>query len=173
MLILVNVDDVPGELLPHVIDGLMARGAKNVHAAQSLTKKGRLGYMIFIDAPSGAVDELGSFLASEVGTIGMRILETRHVCFDYGIRRFRVRVPGDGGAPDPVVRVKSVYDGDGKIVSVKAEYEDLTATLAQLQGSGVDISLLALKRLVEGCAAGQSEVVRTDVKIEMVGEDPT
>lgn len=173
MLILVNVDDVPGELLPHVIDGLMARGAKNVHAVQSLTKKGRLGYMIFVDAPSAVLDELGSFLASEMGTIGMRILESTHVCFDYRIRRFRVGVSADSGSTAHVVRVKEVYDGDGKIVSVKAEYEDLRAALPRLGGSGVDISLLALKRLIEGCATGQTEVARTDIKIEMVEEDLT
>lgn len=41
MLLLVNVDDISGEVIPHVIDGLMARGAESVHVVQAITKKGR------------------------------------------------------------------------------------------------------------------------------------
>jgi len=170
MLILVNVDDVPGELLPHVIDGLMARGAQNVHAVQSITKKGRLGYMIFVDAPSERLNELGGFLASEVGTIGMRVLESRHVRFDYRVRKMRLTAGDAAGGAEAVVRVKEVHDADDRVVSVKAEYEDLRSALDQLDGLGVNTSLVALKRLVEEAALAQGQMVHSGIRIESVRE---
>lgn len=172
MLILVNVDDVPGELLPHVISGLMARGAENVHAVQSITKKGRLGYMIFVDAPSEKLNELGGFLASEVGTIGMRVLESRHVCFDYRVRRMRLTAGEASGQTQAIIRVKEVYD-DERVVSVKAEYEDLRSALDRFEGSGVNTSLVALKRLVEEAALGQAQIDHSGIRIERVREVST
>jgi hypothetical protein len=170
MLILVNVDDVPGELLPHVIDGLMARGAQNVHAVQSITKKGRLGYMIFIDTPSERLNELGAFLASEVGTIGMRVLESRHVRFAYRVRKMRLTAGDAAGEAEAVVRVKEVHDADDRVVSVKAEYEDLRSALDELDGLGVNTSLVALKRLVEEAALAQGQMVHSGIRIESVRE---
>lgn len=170
MLILVNVDDISGELLPHVIDGLLERGAANVHAIQSITKKGRLGYIFFVDAPEEHLDSLGSFLVSEVGTIGVRVLDSRHIRVDYRIRNMRLSVRKGERAVEALVRVKEIYDGDQQIVSVKAEYEDLRSALAQFEGAGVRISLAALKRLVEQSATGQSNGSQRDIYVEAARE---
>ena len=166
MLILVNVDDISGELLPHVIDGLLARGAANVHAIQSITKKGRLEYIFFVDAPEEHLDDLGSFLVSEVGTIGIRLLESRHIRFDYRIRNMRLSVRERERVVEALVRVKEIYDGDQQLVSVKAEYEDLRSALAQFEEAGLRISLAALKRLVEQNATGQSNGTQGEIHIE-------
>jgi uncharacterized protein (DUF111 family) len=166
MLILVNVDDISGELLPHVIDGLLARGAANVHAIQSITKKGRLAYVLFVDAPDERLDDLAGFLVSEVGTIGIRVLESRHIRFDYRIRNVRLTVRENERTLEAQVRVKEVYNGDQQVVSVKAEYEDLRLALAQFEKAGVRISLAALKRLVEQNATGQGNGSQGDIHIE-------
>lgn len=170
MLILVNVDDISGELLPHVIDGLLARGAANVHAVQSITKKGRLEYIFFVDAPGERLDELGSFLVSEVGTIGMRILESRHIRFDYRIRDMRLTIREGEKPVQAVVRVKEIYNGDQQVVSVKAEYEDLRSALTQFEEAGLRISFAALKRLVEQNAMGQSNGSQGYIHVEAARE---
>lgn len=170
MLILVNVDDISGELLPHVIDGLLARGAANVHAIQSITKKGRLGYIFFVDAPEEHLDDLGSFLVSEVGTIGVRVLDSRHIRFDYRIRNMRLSVRESERAVEALVRVKEIYDGDQQVLSVKAEYDDLRSALAQFENAGVRVSLAALKRLVEQNAAGQSNGSQGAIHVEAARE---
>lgn len=166
MLILVNIDDISGELLPHVIDGLLARGAENVHAIQSITKKGRLEYIFFVDAPAESLDDLGTFLVSEVGTIGMRVLESQHIRFAYRIRRMRLTVDGDESPVQALVHVKEVHNGDGHVVSVKAEYDDLRSALARFARVGVQISLAALKRLVEERAMGQHISPQKGIRIE-------
>ena len=45
---MVNVDDVSGETVPHVIDGLIARGAKSVHVVPAITKKGRPEFIFLL-----------------------------------------------------------------------------------------------------------------------------
>ncbi len=170
MLILVNVDDISGELLPHVIDGLLARGADNVHAIQSVTKKGRLEYILFIDAPEDHLDELGSFLVSEVGTIGMRVVESRHIRFEYRIRRMQLTVGADGSPVQALVRVKEVRDGQDQVVSVKAEYDDLRSAHARFERAGVGMPLTALKRLVEQCAVGEQTATQEGIHVEAIRE---
>jgi len=165
MLILVNVDDISGELLPHIIDGLLTRGAENVHAIQSVTKKGRLGYILFVDAPPKHLDSLGSFLVSEVGTIGMRVLDSRHVRFDYRMRTMRLTVQKNASIVRTLVRVKEIIGGDGQVLSVKAEYEDLRSALAKLEEAGVRISLAALKRLVEQRATGENDSAQSSFQV--------
>jgi len=170
MLILVNVDDISGELLPHVIDGLLTRGAENVHAIQSVTKKGRVGYVLLIDTPAEHLDDLGIFLVSEVGTIGMRLLETQHIQFEYRVRQMRLTVRGNEGFVRAPVRVKEIYDRHGQVISIKAEYEDLRSALARFERAGVEISLTALKRLVEQRGADENDSSHEHIGVEAIEE---
>lgn len=151
---MVNVDDVSGEAVPHVIEGLMARGACNVHVVQSLTKKGRMEYLFFIDAPEKRVERLGGFLACELGTIGLRILENRHIKFEYRMQRVILRHTGGAGAE---VRVKEILGGDGRVLSLKAEHEDLKAAHELFKPLAEHVSLAGLKRLAEQAAQGRHD----------------
>jgi uncharacterized protein (DUF111 family) len=170
MLILVNVDDISGEIIPHVINGLISRGAESVQALQSVTKKGRLGYIFLIDAPEKAIDRLGGFLVAEVGTIGMRVLDSRHIRFDYRIRKVRLTARANGELAWAQVRVKETRNGQGQIVSVKAEYGDLQSALTQFEEAGIHMPLTALKRLVEERAMGQSDRSPDHIEVESIEE---
>jgi len=68
-----NVDDISGEVLAHVIDKIMANGAKDVSVIQTITKKGRPSHMISVICDSDSVSQLLSLLVSETGTLGVRI----------------------------------------------------------------------------------------------------
>jgi uncharacterized protein (DUF111 family) len=171
MLILVNVDHISGEMIPHIIDGLMARGAESVHAIQSITKKGRMEYIFLVDAREEQVDTLGAFLVAEVGTIGMRVLESRHICFDYRFRQMRLTVETAQGPREAVIRVKEVLDDEGEVVSVKAEYEDLREAVVGFERAGVGISFTAVKRLVEQAALAQGDGCCRNIEVGSIGGD--
>jgi uncharacterized protein (DUF111 family) len=166
MLLLVNVDDVSGEVIPRVIDGLMARGAMSVHVVQALTKKGRLDYLFFIDAPEERVEELGGYLACELGTLGVRAFDPRHICFEYRMQRARLIAQVCGERVEAFVSVKEVLGHDGRVVSVKAEWGDLEAALAQFERVGLQVSLTALKRLVEQAVLGREDCSLPNVQAE-------
>jgi len=155
MLLLVNVDDVSGEVIPHIIDGLMTRGAKSVHVVQAITKKGRLEFLFLVDAPEERVETLGGFMASETGTLGMRVFDPRHIQFEYRVRQVQVTAQTGEKPVQALVRVKEVLDKEDRIISVKVECDDLRQALVQFEQAGVEISFAALKGLVEQTSLGQ------------------
>ena len=166
MLLLVNVDDISGEVIPHVIDGLMARGAKSVHVVQAITKKGRLGHIFFVDAPQEQVEKLGLFMASELGTLGVRVFDPHHVCFEYRVRQVRLTGEVDEKRTQALVHVKEILGEDGRVVSVKAECEDLRVVRARFERVGIEVSLVALKRLVEQAMLGQENCSLGNIQAE-------
>jgi uncharacterized protein (DUF111 family) len=166
MLLLVNVDDISGEMIPHVIEGLMARGARSAHVVPAITKKGRLDYLFFVDAPEEDIERLGGFLASELGTLGARVFDPRHIRFEYRVRQVRLTAQVDEEPVQALVHVKEILGEEGQVVSVKAECEDLQKALVLLERTATEISLTALRRLVEQTALGQENCSLRDVQAE-------
>ncbi|MEJ2596722.1 MAG: DUF111 family protein [Anaerolineales bacterium] len=168
MLMLVNVDHVNGEALPYFIESLMAKGAQNVHVVQAITKKGRWEFLIFVDAPEEKIEPLGDFLVSELGTIGLRVFETRHVKFDIQFLQFRLIIrKGEQELYRQPVRVKLIQNNRGETGSIKAEYEDLKSCVEQLLQIDVELSLSALKKLVEHMALQEKRAVYKDLSLEL------
>ncbi len=125
MLILVNTDNISGESLPYLIDGLMDRGASSVHAVPATTKKGRNEFLFFIDMPEACLKEISAFLALELDTLGLRIIEQKHLSFG-PIGALTIRIyHKDFPERFFEVRVKELFDEFGETISCKAEYEDL------------------------------------------------
>jgi hypothetical protein len=172
MLLLVNVDDLSGEAIPHVIEGLMARGAKSAHVVQAITKKGRLEFLFFVDAPQECVEALGGFLASELGTLGIRVFDPHHIHFEYRVQQLQLTAQNGRAPVRTFVRTKKVLDQAGKVISVKAEYEDLRSALAQFHQVGVSISFAALKGLVEQTALGEEQRTLGNICAEHIGGVP-
>lgn len=157
MLLMMNVDDISGEVLPHLIDELHNRGANSVHVVQALTKKGRLEYLFWVDAPEERIEALGGYLARETGTLGIRVFDPRHIRFDYRIRPAEIHAHRDRGDVRARIQVKEVLAQDGRVASVKAECDELRAALAALREEGIDVSFSCLKRLVEQAALAEQE----------------
>jgi len=165
MLMMMNVDDISGEVLPHLIDELMNRGAHSVHVVQALTKKGRLEYLFWVDAAEEKVEALAAYLATETGTLGVRVFDPHHIHFDYRIRRARVDAQGDAAPVQTTIRVKEVLAQDGRVTSAKAESDDLRAALAELRDEGVDIAFSCLKRLVEQTALLDGQPILQGIQV--------
>ncbi|MBN2132260.1 MAG: DUF111 family protein [Sedimentisphaerales bacterium] len=170
MLLLLNVDDISGEHMPYLIDGLMERGAASVHVVQAITKKGRLEFLFFIDAPREAVNELAGFMASEAGTLGVRAFEPDHIRFEYHLRPVKLTFEPESGIAPATVAVKEVVGKDGQVGSLKAEQEDLRRVVAQIRAAGQETSLPSLKRLVEQAAAGRVPISLGNIHAELEEE---
>jgi len=68
-----NLDDVSGEVLGHMIDKIIAIGAKDVTVSPAITKKGRPTNLVSVICDSGSVNTVLDTLISETGTLGVRI----------------------------------------------------------------------------------------------------
>ena len=155
MLLLVNIDDISGELIPHTIDGLMARGAASVHVVPAITKKGRPEHLFFIDAPEEQVEPLAWFLAEEFGTLGVRVFEPHHIHFSYRVCQVSLTATVAAETMRASIQVKQVLGRESQVIAVKAEHRDLHAAYIRLNEVGAVVSLMALKRLVEQAAQGR------------------
>ena len=138
MLLMVNIDDVNMELLPLYVEELLEREAKNVHYVYSSTKKGRMGVIAFVDVEDEFVDGVLDYLASEVGTIGLRILEAKHLQFEYSFERVYISSKNVKCS----CNVKIVKRESNK--HVKVEYDDLKDVSKKLS-----IPAIVLKSIIE------------------------
>ncbi|HEV2193928.1 MAG TPA: nickel pincer cofactor biosynthesis protein LarC [Nitrosopumilaceae archaeon] len=68
-----NLDDISGEVLGHMIDKIIANGAKDVTVAPAITKKGRPTNLVSVICDSSSVNTVLDTLISETGTLGIRI----------------------------------------------------------------------------------------------------
>lgn len=165
MLLMINVDDISGEVVPHTIDGLMERGAKSVHVVPAITKKGRPEFIIFVDAPEHLTRDLTTYLASELGTLGVRIIDHRHLSIPYRKMDVLVECPAAGLAEPVRVGVKCFEDEQGLTLRAKAECEDIMAALAALGRAGAHLSFQGLKSLVEMVAQSGQKGSLGDVTV--------
>ena len=74
-----NLDDVTGELLGHVIDMLMQRGAYDVTVSAAVTKKGRPTSLVTVMCDANHYDEVLSCLIDETGTLGVRVRDSERI----------------------------------------------------------------------------------------------
>jgi uncharacterized protein (DUF111 family) len=149
---MVNVDNIAGDILPYIIDNILEIGAKNVHCIQALTKKGRLGYLFLIDTEEQFLNPIADFLAREVGTLGMRVLENQHRRYDYTIQPVRLSIQNETDAQpecETVVDVKLIVDEKGEVTSARAEYKHIEAACKELRNRGYNIPFLELKARAE------------------------
>ncbi len=167
MLMMVNADNVGGEIVPHIIEELMNLGVANVHVIPAITKKGRPEFIFLIDTEGENLEAIGDFLVREIGTLGVRLFEeTRHMKFDYEMRKVRLIFQGE--APGLVLNVKVVRDSGGSIASARVEYEDLKAAVNSLSKVGVDVSMPALRKMIETSVLNGEGKTYQNLSVELV-----
>lgn len=155
MLLIVNADNITGEGLPYLIEGLMDRGASSVHAIPAITKKGRSEFVFLVDAPRSCLEELGAFLSLELDTLGMRLIEPEHFPFT-PVKNSVVRITLEECEEEFVeVRIKMLGGVREDVISCKAEYDDLVTALKRLNVY-VTVSFKSLKAATElACMSGE------------------
>ncbi len=122
-----NVDDVTGEVLGNLIDELLQAGARDVSVIPTTGKKGRSGHLVQVIACPSDSHALAKRLIEETGTLGVRIIPTRHRLI--ALRHFEQVEISIGGATYDL-SVKVATDLSGKVLNVSAEFEE-AKTLAK------------------------------------------
>ena len=122
-----NVDDISGEVLAHVIDKIMANGAKDVSVIQTITKKGRPSHMISVICDSDSVNRLLNLLVSETGTLGVRIRTSDRFLVPRQIVTLKVKINNKTFA----LRCK-VADTNSDHRQFKVEYDDIRSISEKL-----------------------------------------
>jgi uncharacterized protein (DUF111 family) len=153
MLVIANVDNIAGEEVPYIIEELMKLGAGSVHAIPAMTKKGRPEFIFLIDTTRENVEALGDFMVSEMGILGLRLFEeAKHIKFNYEMRKVKIALQGKASGQEAlslIVDVKLTRNSQGLIASAKPEYQELRAGVDALAKANVNISLPALKEMIE------------------------
>lgn len=115
-----NLDDLPGEVIGYTTQKLLKEGAVDVFVTNALGKKNRPVSVISVIANHSTYDRLLRILMEETGTLGVRVQEVPRIVAD------RTREPHSfsvlGRTFEVLVKTSSI---DGKVISIKPEYEDL------------------------------------------------
>ncbi len=149
MLIMTTIDDLPPEGIPYITDKIIDAGAKNVHIINALTKKGRMEYIVLVDFEEEFFDDISSLLALEFGTIGMKIFRHEHKKFPYELIEKKVLIKINDTKFEYDLKIKYLFSLEDKLISLKAEYEDLKLLAKDLNAKDYDISFSKLKTIIE------------------------
>ncbi|MCQ2969987.1 MAG: DUF111 family protein [archaeon] len=149
MLIMTTIDDLPPEGIPYITEKIMDSGAKNIHILNAYTKKGRVEYIILVDFEEKYLDDISSLLALEFGTIGMKLFDYKHIRFPYKLDEKSFLININHCSLESKVKIKYLFDSDEKLISLKAEYDDLKRLAITLNKKGFDVSFSKLKTIIE------------------------
>lgn len=110
-----NIDDMSGELFPHVIERALSEGALDAFVLPTIGKKGRPAHLLTLLCPIGQKDTLTQFLFRETTTLGVRFRTTERAVAE----RDWLEVETPWGQ----VRVKRACV-HGEFVNISPEFED-------------------------------------------------
>jgi len=162
LLILAQVDHACGDIISSVLEQLTAAGAKNVNLVASLTKKGRPGYLLFIDVHADDLAAVERLLALELGVLGWRVMAGEHRGPAVDEQIVCISVALDTGPTSLAVPAKLVSDTlTGRSVP-QIEHDFCVRLKAELFAAhGVDIPLRVLKARVQSAVSEAIESART------------
>jgi pyridinium-3,5-bisthiocarboxylic acid mononucleotide nickel chelatase len=103
-----NLDDISGEVLGHMIDKIIANGAKDVTVAPAITKKGRPTNLVSVICDSSSLQTVLDTLISETGTLGIRVRSSAR----FVVPRVTISVPVIIHGKSFIVRCKMVKNQD-------------------------------------------------------------
>lgn len=167
-LLMAQVDDVPGELMGEFIRRAESLGARNVQALASITKKGRPGYVVYVDVPASIEAEIATLFGAELGTWGYRIIAAEHRHFD--IERFSVTLDIEiaGDVQTFELGAKRISQA-GRFTRIKVEYDDLSRICESLRTQGHHLPLAILKAETESRLPAAAGDRRISIKVPTHG----
>ncbi len=159
VLTLVQVDHLSGELLGSAWDHLTAKGAKNIQILSALTKKGRPGQLLLIDAPVDRLPELEEYLVTGLGVSGWHRIPTEHVYIGTEVVNKELIFHMLDGDLSVTVQGKRILDHD---VFVRPEHDDCVRVQEQLRREcNYEIVLRELERVIA------EALNRTETEVEI------
>jgi uncharacterized protein (TIGR00299 family) protein len=119
-----DVDDVTGEIAGKTISDLMLNGALDAYVVPSTRKKGRPGMLIRAISRQGDEEKLSLILMSDTGTLGVRFWSAKRFTASRKLKKVKVRGKD--------VYVKLAWDMNGKLISAKAEFDQISSISTEL-----------------------------------------
>ncbi len=122
-----NLDDINGETIGYTLELLREAGAVDAYVTQANGKKNRPVQILHIITDRIKYPVLLTILMEETGTLGVRVMDIPRVVAD----RSKTTVTVQVGGRRYNIRVKT-STLEGKIISVKPEYDDLKRIATEL-----------------------------------------
>lgn len=160
VLILVQLDRLTGEDIGWALESLAIPGVRNRNLIPTLTKKGRTGFLLLIDAEADAEEEVGRFLMENLDTYGYHRIKTEHIHHKTVTKTIKVLVSKGERITEDKVRLKGRDDpGDGPYF---VESDDLFALQGRIvEELGGTVSPAELRRTIESLwAMERKDVLR-------------
>ena len=145
ILIETNIDDMSPELLPYVIDSLLAAGAQDAWLTSIVMKKGRPAFTLSVLVGKAEIDRVLDVVYRETTTLGVRV---REVAKDELAREW-IEV----SVSSQPVRVK-IGRRAGEIVTLAPEHDD-AARAARATGLALKEVYAEATRLARSAAVGR------------------
>lgn len=118
-----NLDDLNPEIVPYLIERLLAAGARDAWLTPIQMKKGRPAFQLSALAEPAQTTDLVTLLLRESSTLGVRV----HTVERYEAAREQQTVT----TPIGPARIKIRRDASGKVTGLAPEYEDCRALATQ------------------------------------------
>ena len=160
VLILAQVDNASGENIAHVMAAIQDAGAHNVNLVPSLTKKGRPGYLLIIDAPAPVLTQVENLLVAELGLLGWRRLVSQHISLPTKISQHKLSLEFKGKRLRLKVPLKIARASDGRTIE-SVDYRFCLDVKRRLKAElGANISLRELRSSISGAVRrGENKIV--------------
>ncbi len=148
-----NLDDLSGEVIGYTIERLREAGAVGVFVTPAYGKKNRPVQVLHVITAPAEYERLLAILMEESGTLGVRVLDQPRLVAE---RNRETRLVTVGGRAFEVQVKTSIVDG--RVIAVKAEYDDLRRIARELGRSlrSVDDEVRGRARCVAGAVRGHA-----------------
>jgi len=136
-----NIDDVSGEILGHLIEKIMDKGAKDVSIYPGITKKGRPTNLVCVICDESIIETIIDTLVLETGTLGIRISDSNRIIVPRTNHSFSLTFDDKSFE---VNYKKSLYKGK---THFKIEFDDLKNISNSLDKSIIDVEAFLRKEI--------------------------
>jgi len=156
-LLLVQIDDVSGEIIGDVINTLMSTGAANVHVISTVTKKNRAGHILLIDCPEQRSEEIGQYLQNEISVGGYHILDSSHVAVKSELVTRNVEIKSERGTLKGEI-IARMMNREGCTYTLKLEHSSVIDLKQRINSElGIDIATMRLKDMLNNLLREEME----------------
>lgn len=141
-----NLDDVSGEIIGALVQDLSEqKHVKDVSVYTGITKKNRPSYLVRILSDIEQKEELANFMLQKYNTFGIRIQEIQR----YTIPRTTITIQQNFNGVYYSCRIKIARNPDGKIISIKPEFEDILKISKENDIPIKNVSDLIISKVIE------------------------
>ena len=141
------LDDLSPQVLAHVAETALAKGALDVMLTPVIMKKGRPGTLLTVLCNPSDSPALERLILTETSTLGIRIRQDRRACLE---RHYR-----SVATPYGEIRIK-IGSLSGEVLNVAPEFEDCRAAALQHHVAVKQVQQAAIAAYLQEAPANES-----------------